>query len=208
MEIDPTLLLFDRSARKTLGCAMAQRRADELVQQAQQARRARLQQLPDEQTIGARLMLRLAAASVALHTTLVDEGLPPDRARGLVASTMLPLYDRVLAGLSRVSTVLQPDPQRRIEQQIALTRRYAFNPPAWQTRDVDGREPAVCFDIHRCPLADYFEREGLSELCVDAFCEGDELIAERFGVVLERSGTLAGGAQCCDFSWRLPTADD
>ncbi len=208
MEIDPTLLMFDRAARETLACQLTSRRAKDLVQRARQSRSSRLRQLPREQTIGARLMLRLAAASVALYTTLLDDGHAPQSARALVASTMMPLYDRVLAVLSPMSTALQPDPQRRLEQQIALTRRHAFNPPAWQTSDVTGREPAVCFDIHRCPLADYFEREGLSELCVDAFCEGDELIAERFGVILERKSTLAAGASHCDFCWRLPTADD
>jgi len=40
-------------------------------------------------------------------------------------------------------------------------------------------------------------------LCVDAWCNLDVPLAEKWGSRLERSTTLAEGAERCDFRWRL-----
>jgi ubiquinone biosynthesis protein len=68
--------------------------------------------------------------------------------------------------------------------------------------DVAACAEVVAFDVHRCPVADYFRREGRAPLCVPTFCDLDFPLARVWGAVLERTGTLAGGAPRCDFRWR------
>ena len=55
------------------------------------------------------------------------------------------------------------------------------------------------FDMLRCPIADYLKSQDASDLCVTAFCSLDFGIFELIGLHLERSGTIAGGAELCDF---------
>jgi ubiquinone biosynthesis protein len=59
----------------------------------------------------------------------------------------------------------------------------------------------VAFDVRRCPVAEHFRAEGLSQLCVESWCNLDYAVAEKWGARLERTTTLAEGAERCDFRW-------
>ena len=69
-------------------------------------------------------------------------------------------------------------------------------------RYVDAGANTFTFDVYRCPTADYFASQGLSELCVSAFCNLDYPLADKWGVTLERPLTPAGGATHCDFRFQ------
>jgi ubiquinone biosynthesis protein len=74
--------------------------------------------------------------------------------------------------------------------------------------DVPGGEDVVAFDVRRCPVAEYFRAQGLSQVCVDAWCNLDLPLARKWGARLERTGTLAQGAERCDFRWHLESKPD
>jgi ubiquinone biosynthesis protein len=62
-------------------------------------------------------------------------------------------------------------------------------------------------------LADCLRDHGAAEFCERVLCEQDFLVSRTFGQHLERSDTLAGGAERCDFRWqpgtsRPPPPDD
>ncbi|MFQ5596376.1 MAG: L-2-amino-thiazoline-4-carboxylic acid hydrolase [Anaerolineae bacterium] len=85
--------------------------------------------------------------------------------------------------------------------------RFPYTAPGYQMQYVEAEKNTVAFDVgwcptYRCPAADYFARQGLSELCVSAFCDLDPPLADQWGVTLERSQTLAGGATHCNFRFR------
>jgi len=54
------------------------------------------------------------------------------------------------------------------------------------------------------PVADYLGGRGAADLCAGSWCNLDYALAEMWGGTLERSGTLVGGASCCDFRFRVP----
>jgi L-2-amino-thiazoline-4-carboxylic acid hydrolase len=61
-------------------------------------------------------------------------------------------------------------------------------------------------DVTRCPMADYFRDLGLGPLCEQTICVQDERVAREYGgpagIRFTRQGTIAGGAERCDFRYR------
>jgi ubiquinone biosynthesis protein len=70
-------------------------------------------------------------------------------------------------------------------------------------QDIAAEAGVVAFDVLRCPVAEFFRREGQPELCVRTFCQLDLPLARVWGGTLERSSTIAAGADRCDFRWRV-----
>jgi hypothetical protein len=62
----------------------------------------------------------------------------------------------------------------------------------------------VAFDVTLCPLANYFEDQGVPELTPHAACNLDYCAARECGVGLVRSQAIADGAAHCDFRWYSP----
>jgi L-2-amino-thiazoline-4-carboxylic acid hydrolase len=161
--------------------------------------------LPHEDGLGGRLMLHMAALTVAFHRVLIARGLNADEARRWTAKASWLVYER----MSRVPEALSAwrrDPHKRLETALGLLRRFPFSRPSYDMVDVPAPKGTVAFDVLRCPVADYFSTQGLSELCQKSFCDLDFPLAERWSATLERTGTLAGGAPRCDFRWRIARA--
>jgi len=83
-----------------------------------------------------------------------------------------------------------------------MFRSFPFGSPSYEWRDVSSPDGAVAFDCVKCPVAEFFASQNASELCVQTFCRLDFPLAETWGGQLERSGTIASGAERCDFRWR------
>ncbi len=82
----------------------------------------------------------------------------------------------------------------------SVARRFYYTEPDWEMHDV-AEEGGFGMDVTRCVVAEFFASLGMSELCERAICDQDIRLAEQRGIVLERSGTLAGGAERCDFRY-------
>ena len=59
-------------------------------------------------------------------------------------------------------------------------------------------EGACYYRITRCPICTYTEKLGVAEL-MPLFCELDEVMIGLQHGVLHRKGTIANGADCCDY---------
>lgn len=59
-------------------------------------------------------------------------------------------------------------------------------------------EGACYYRITRCPICTYTEKLGVAEL-MPLFCELDEVMIGLQHGVLHRKGTIAKGADCCDY---------
>jgi hypothetical protein len=70
-------------------------------------------------------------------------------------------------------------------------------------RDVDEGLGVVGLDVRRCSMAEYFRTQGLVHLCVETFCALDFELARSWGARLERTTTLAGGGERCDFRFQV-----
>ena len=71
----------------------------------------------------------------------------------------------------------------------------------YEWKDVKTAKNVVGFDCVRCPVAGYFQSKGLSKFCTKTWCSLDYPLAELWHGKLERTGSIAGGADKCDFLW-------
>ena len=83
-----------------------------------------------------------------------------------------------------------------------MFRSFPFGSPSYEWREAESTDGAVAFDCVKCPVAEFFASRDASELCVSTFCRLDFPLAETWGGQLVRSGTIASGADRCDFRWR------
>ncbi len=155
--------------------------------------------LPDE-TGGARMMLHLSAVAIGLYRALAAR-VSEAEARRHTANVTWRLFRSVMAIPTAVAAFTAPPGPERLRRATDLVRRYPFGPPGYQVVDAEAAGCPVAFDVLRCPIAEYFAARGLSDLCIQVFCDLDHRLAAEWGAVLERSGTLAGGHHCCDFRW-------
>jgi hypothetical protein len=156
--------------------------------------------VPDEQVFGARINVGLACATIAAYKALLADGIDRDEARRLVADVIWAVYGKMGRAAWTLSGAFAKPLAERLLVSTRIARRFPFGPPSYLMEDVDD-EAAVAFDVLRCPIAEYFAANGLSELCVDTWCNQDYALAEMWGSKLHRSGTLAGGSERCDFRW-------
>lgn len=147
-------------------------------------------------------MVRLAAMTIGLHNSLRQAGLTEEEARERTSQVTWLMYEKLTGLPWKLTALLAKSRIARVHRVMDWSMRFPYGPPGYQMQYVQAAENTVAFDVHRCPTADYFARQGLSELCVSAFCNLDYPLADRWGVTLERSQTLAGGATHCDFRFR------
>jgi len=84
-----------------------------------------------------------------------------------------------------------------------LFMRFPYNKPGYAIEYVVAGDEVVAFDVYRCPVAEYFVREGLSDLCAVCFCDLDFKLAQEWGLKLHRLHTLSRGGDRCDFRFSL-----
>ena len=161
--------------------------------------------IPREPTIGARMNVRLACATIAAYQALLAAGIEKDEAVMLIADVAWEVCGKgaMLPGL--VSRAFARDPVRRLRIATNLVRRFPFNPPGYVMEDVPA-DDMVAFDVRRCPVGEYFRSYDLGQLCMGTWCSQDYAFAEIWGGKLERSGTLAAGDDRCDFRWKVVRA--
>lgn len=158
-------------------------------------------------TLGSALMVHLSAMSTGFYQEL--------RARGeSEESTTQLFYDiawKVYQKMSRFSWWLAGWGSRygysRLLKATRLFRAFPFNSPSYQWKDVKEAKNVVGFDCLKCPVAEYFQTKGLSKFCAKTWCALDFPLAEMWDAKLERTNSIAGGADKCDFRWIVNTSE-
>jgi hypothetical protein len=85
---------------------------------------------------------------------------------------------------------------------VEMFLRYPFNRPGYRYLDV--REPrGRGLGMLRCPVAEYLAAHEASDLTVATWCNFDFPLAQMWGGELERHGTLASGADRCNFRFHV-----
>jgi ubiquinone biosynthesis protein len=159
--------------------------------------------LPAEQEVGARLMVHFAALTAAFYRSLRVRNVTDEDARRLTADVTWRVYEKMAAVPWLVARFSRLTPYGRLERATQLFRRFPFRAPSYDMVDVPAGDGVVAFDVRRCPVAEYLRAQGLSQVCVDAWCNLDVPLARKWGARLERTGTLAQGADRCDFRWHV-----
>jgi ubiquinone biosynthesis protein len=155
--------------------------------------------LPSQPNLSGKVSVLGAAMLLALVQSLIEAGVEREYANRLVAEVGWAAYLRSMGRLGPwLLRKLSANPRERLRLAMEIGLGYEFTEPAYHHRRVavaggDG------FDMLRCPIADYLAAQHASDLCTTAFCALDYRIFELVGMRLERSGTIGGGADLCDF---------
>lgn len=156
---------------------------------------------PVARTPAGRSDIQMASWLMALRDALVETGQSPEAATELLAEMMSAVMGRLQRPLDVLAAAVHPkDRFARTQFRETLARRALYRPPDWVMADVEA-PGCYGFDVHRCLYADYFGSHGEDEFCQRLFCDQDQQMAERRGQHLLRTGTLAGGADRCDFRY-------
>ncbi|HEX4872774.1 MAG TPA: L-2-amino-thiazoline-4-carboxylic acid hydrolase [Nevskiaceae bacterium] len=182
-----------RTARRLLGEALGREAAEPLI------RRARVLYQPPAPaaSAGLGLMLRYMACSAALYRALLEHGQSAAQAGAMVEAVNAALFTPASGWGYAATRLRHREPLRRVGLINDLLFRWLFTAP-FQRRPV-ALPGAVAYEVTVCPLAAYFREAGLPALTHHAACQLDHHLARRWGMRLERSGTLAQGAAHCDF---------
>ncbi|MGP1679749.1 MAG: AarF/UbiB family protein [Burkholderiales bacterium] len=158
-------------------------------------------------TLGAVFTTHAAALILAMHETLLRHGVAAAESHRMIHDVGWSVYRQMAEPPSLIASAFTRDPRKRLKLATDLFRSFPFGSPSYEWRDVPSSDEAIAFDCVKCPVAEFFASRNASELCVRTFCQLDFPLAEKWGGRLERSGTIASGAQRCDFRWhaRRPT---
>ncbi len=163
---------------------------------------ARWTTLPSQTTPGATITVRLAAVTAAAYATLIARHASVEDATQIVHDIAWAVYRKMGAAAWTASGFLSTDDADRMRVATVAFRTFPFSAPSYEWKDVPSPAGVVGFDCLKCPVAEYFKTQQLSELCVQTWCALDFPLAETvWHAELKRSGSIAGGQSHCDFRW-------
>ena len=152
-------------------------------------------------TLGAVFSTHAAVLILAMHHTLLRAGVAAAESHRLIYDIGWNIYRQMAEPPLLIASAFTRDPRKRLKLATDLFRSFPFGAPSYQWRDVAGPDGAIAFDCMKCPVAEFFASHDASELCVQTFCRLDFPLAQTWGGQLQRSGTIASGAELCDFRW-------
>jgi len=152
-------------------------------------------------TLGAVFTTHAAALILAMHETLLRHGVATAESHRLIYEIGWSVYRQMGEPPLLIGAAFTRDPRKRLKLATDMFRNFPFGSPSYEWRDVPSLDGAIAFDCVKCPVAEFFASQSASELCVQTFCRLDFPLAETWGGRLERKGTIASGAKCCDFRW-------
>ncbi|HUG25406.1 AarF/UbiB family protein [Piscinibacter sp.] len=152
-------------------------------------------------TLGAVFSTHAAALILAMHETLLRHGVSAADSYRAIYDIGWGVYRQMAEPPLLIASAFTRDPRKRLKLATDLFRSFPFGSPSYKWRDAPSSDGAIAFDCLKCPVAEFFASHDASELCVQTFCRLDFPLAETWGGQLERSGTIASGAEVCDFRW-------
>jgi ubiquinone biosynthesis protein len=155
-------------------------------------------------SLGAVFTTHLAAATLAMHETLLRHGISAAESHRLIYDIGWRIYVQMGEPPLLMASAFTRDPHKRLKLATDLFRAFPFGAPSYEWRDVLSGDGTIAFDCIKCPVAEFFGKHDASELCVQTFCQLDFPLAEKWGGLLLRTGTIASGAARCDFRWKPP----
>ena len=163
--------------------------------------------IPDEPTVGASVMVHLAAMTVAFYGAMRATGMSDEAARDRSARLNWGVYERLTKPTWSLTALLAKEPIDRVKRAMDLFMRFPYASPGYEMAYVVVEEGTVGFDVRRCPASEFFAALGLQSLCKAAFCDLDYPLAENWGVTLTRTKTLSCGKDHCDFRFAARDRD-
>ena len=181
---------FRRAARPRLA-RLLQRSQAEQVWAKIRARHRQLSATQPRHRWGLMRILAFMQWHCALYSTLTAEGLSRQQAGEIVEAINRDIFGPVMQLSFALSRLRSGQRLLRVRWIIDLLFTLIFTAPF--RRQILGH--GLRFDVHACPLADYFRERGLPELTHHAACQLDYHMAQIWGVELVRHGGAAAKRQ-------------
>ena len=160
-----------------------------------------------ERSFGGAAMVHLAALTIGMYDAVLRRTESAASAREITSKATWAIYATLAWVPGTLAKIGKPAPPVQLRRATDAFRKFPFGPPAYQMEDIGAGPDVVAFDVRRCPVAEYFESEDLTELCVDAWCDLDFRLARAWGATLKRERTVAGGGGVCDFRWQVRSGE-
>ena len=197
--------LLDPQARKALIHSYSDREVDDILASTW-ARYADLApSVPAQETIGARIMVQLAALTLAMYEALQAAGQSAEGATTLIYDVGWLVYTKMGEVPWAAAGALSHDGTEKLRFATTAFRTFPFDSPSYIWKDVEAEPGVVAFNCLKCPVAEYMRSHDKADLCVNTWCKLDYPLARQWGSELKRTGTIASGATACDFRWQTIT---
>ncbi len=100
-----------------------------------------------------------------------------------------------------IAGIFSDNPVKKMELATQVFRMFPFTSPDYGWEEISSDKNIIAFNCTRCHVAEYFKKFELGDVCYNTFCKLDFPLAEQWGGQLKRTGSIAGGAEKCDFRW-------
>jgi len=199
--------LAARVARKVVAAHYGDRFTDAIAVEARQEYESLIPQLP---YIGGRenpltQIMVAAGMFLALYKPLKAHGQAVEEIGALVYEAVERAYDlfprSLLRLYGRLSFTRHSLRKARVMALESQQRRYAGD---WVYSFVegDGEEFDYGLDFEECGICKFFQAQGAEEFAL-SMCRLDFIASDRLGWGLVRTGTIAEGAEKCDFRYKV-----
>lgn len=158
--------------------------------------------IPKLPTLGGTLMVNLAAMSAAFYEQLKKSGLSETKSTQLFYEIAWQVYKKMGKLTWFISGLSNNNSSDKLKRATQIFRYFPFNSPSYHWQDVSSDDHTIAFNCTKCPVAEYFKELGLAEFCENTWCALDFPLANLWEGELERTGSIAGGAELCDFRWK------
>jgi len=194
-------IAFRRAAQAQLGACLPAASAATVWARALKIQ-SELQRTRVSHSPGVNLLLRYMQWDYALYRALQEHGIGPQQAGEWIEQINWQIFAPASAMAFKMSRLRSRRLQVRIKWLLDALFSLVFTRPF--RRSNLPAAAGVAFDVQVCPLASYLREQGVPELTHFAACSLDYRMASDWGVTLQRTQTLAGGAAYCDFRFSVP----
>ncbi len=155
-----------------------------------------------EPNFGAKIMVGLAVVSEAFYQQL-SQKTGAQKAYRIFNEIAWDIYSKMGGFTYRLTGMFSKNKYDHLLKATQLFRAFPFSSPSYQWKDLPGEPGVVAFNCERCPVANYFKSRGDAALGFNTWCKLDYKLAKLWGGDLTLTNTIAGGAEVCDFRWKV-----
>lgn len=148
--------LVERHARPVLDSLEAGLNVSETLNATRRRYDALEAGLPAAETVGAMLTTHLAALTLAIHESLLAQGLSNEAGQQILYDIGWSIYERMSELPLLLAKTLTSSPEKQMCMATDLFRLFSFGSPAYGWHDADVGPNIVGFDCTKCPIAEFF----------------------------------------------------
>ncbi len=193
--------IINPSAQEVLGKEFNENTAGQLLEETWREYSRLEIDRPKQHTLGATITSHLACVTLAFYNTLLKSEKTKEEATELIYKIGWRIYTRMGKIPMLIAGLFSDQPIKKMELATQIFRMFPFTSPDYGWEDVSTDKNIVAFNCTRCHVAEYFQKFELGDVCYHTWCKLDFPLAEQWGGELKRTGSIAGGAEKCDFRW-------